>query len=98
MDIKRNEQAAAAAPTMCVLPQPGGPYKRTLDLNLKGACAKILGNFEGKSTICHHNGRTKLLRTKMDTETLKNVSGRAISLQEIQNKCQYRESMIQIEN
>lgn len=24
-DIKRSEQAAAAAPTMCVFPHPGGP-------------------------------------------------------------------------
>lgn len=50
-DINRNEQAAAAAPTICVLPQPGGPYSKTFDLNLKGACAKIFGNLEGNSII-----------------------------------------------
>lgn len=50
-DINRSEQAAAAAPTMCVLPQPGGPYNRTFDRNLKGACAKIFGNFDGSSII-----------------------------------------------
>ena len=50
-DINLNEQAAAAAPTMCVFPHPGGPYKRIFDRNLKGDCAKILGNFEGNSII-----------------------------------------------
>ena len=50
-DINRKEQAAAAAPTICVLPQPGGPYKRTFDRNLKGACEKVFGNFEGNSII-----------------------------------------------
>lgn len=51
IDMKRNEQAAAAAPTMCVLPQPGGPYNKTLERNLKGAFAKISGDFEGNSII-----------------------------------------------
>lgn len=50
-DINRSEQAAAAEPTICVFPQPGGPYNRTLDRNLKGAFAKIIGNFEGNSII-----------------------------------------------
>lgn len=50
-DINRSEQASAAAPTMCVLPQPGGPYSKTFERSLKGACAKILGNLEGNSII-----------------------------------------------
>lgn len=49
--MNRREQAAAAAPTICVFPQPGGPYKRTLDRILNGDCIKILGNFEGSSII-----------------------------------------------
>ena len=52
-DINLKEQAAAAAPTIWVFPQPGGPYKRTFDLNLRGDWAKIPGNFDGNSTICH---------------------------------------------
>lgn len=50
-EMNRSEHAAAAAPTICVFPQPGGPYKRTLDRNLNGACANMLGNFEGSSII-----------------------------------------------
>lgn len=51
IDINHREQAEAAAPTMCVLPQPGGPYNRTFDHNLRGACEKIVGNFDGNSII-----------------------------------------------
>lgn len=51
MEINRREQAEAAAPTICVLPQPGGPYKRTFDRSLKGAFEKTFGNFEGNSII-----------------------------------------------
>lgn len=50
-DMNRREQAAATAPTMCVLPQPGGPYKRTFDRSLRGACENNFGNFEGNSII-----------------------------------------------
>lgn len=52
-EIKRSEHAAAAAPTICVLPHPGGPYRRTFDRILKGACEKTFGNLEGNSIIWH---------------------------------------------
>lgn len=58
-EMNRSEQAAAAAPTMWVFPQPGGPYKRTFDRNLKGAFANIFGNFEGNSIIWHINTKKK---------------------------------------
>lgn len=61
-EINRSEQAAAAAPTICVLPQPGGPYRRTFDRILIGACEKIFGNLEGNSIIWHkdnHNMHNK---------------------------------------
>jgi hypothetical protein len=51
-EINRNEQAAAAAPTMWVFPHPGGPYNKTPDLNLKGASANIFENLIGNSSIC----------------------------------------------
>lgn len=51
MDINLSEQAAAAEPTMCVFPQPGGPYNRIFDRNLKGALENIFGNLEGNSII-----------------------------------------------
>ena len=50
-EINRREHAAAAAPTMCVFPQPGGPYKRTFDLKRRGDFAKIFGNLDGNSII-----------------------------------------------
>ena len=57
MDINLKEHAAAAAPTMCVLPHPGGPYNRMFDLNLKGACANMFGNLEGNSIICKNENK-----------------------------------------
>lgn len=65
MEINLKEHAAAAAPTMCVFPHPGGPYKSKLDLNLKGALAKMSGNFEGNSTICKCKCKNRILAFKV---------------------------------
>lgn len=54
-EINRSEQAAAAAPTICVLPQPGGPYSSRFDRILKGACENTFGNLDGISIICYKN-------------------------------------------
>lgn len=58
-ETNRREQAAAAALTMCVLPHPGGPYRRMFDRNRTGALVKTFGYFDGNSRVYKKENKYK---------------------------------------
>jgi hypothetical protein len=51
-EINLRFEAAAAAPTMWVFPQPGGPYSKMFERSLRGDCENMWVNFDGNSRVC----------------------------------------------